>query len=162
MTQEIPTTRAFTITRAFTARPDSLYRVYAEPALKRRWLYGTEGTVVLSYEPDFRPGGVERAHFHFGGGMIHTEQRFEELIPDRLIRLRRVMWIEGALKLISDRCLRITPITGGAEADYTAEVQMFDPADTLQRNRDTVAWYLVRLNGIATELERGDAAALSG
>ena len=74
----------FVIERLFPHSRERLYRALSDPELKARW-YSAERTGVMTFEMDFRPGGVERQHYSLGedtpfpGAAIVNEGRIEDI-----------------------------------------------------------------------------------
>ena len=153
---------SFTVTRVYSAQPRTLFDIIMTPDLRRQWLYDLDGVELIELEQDLRAGGVERVRLSFGAGPILSEHRFEKVEAPGLIRLTRTMTVDDRVSTVSTREFRFHPVEGGAEGVYTEELQMFDPADTADRNRDTVIWYLRRLGAIAAGIEAGGRRALAG
>lgn len=82
----------FVIERSYPHDIASLYHALSDPELKRRW-YAAERTGVMTFELDFRVGGVERQHYALGddtpfpGTVIENEGRIEDIVPNERIVL---------------------------------------------------------------------------
>ena len=80
----------FVIERHFPHSRDRLYRALSDPELKARW-YSAERTGVMTFEMDFRPGGIERQHYTLGedtpfpGAQIVNEGRIEDILAGERI-----------------------------------------------------------------------------
>ncbi len=78
----LPSDTQILITREFNAPVASVYRVFTEPALIRRWWAGHRGTVT-SVEVDLRVGGHWRYVMESNGGLdVAFHGQFREVVPD--------------------------------------------------------------------------------
>jgi uncharacterized protein YndB with AHSA1/START domain len=95
----------FTLERAYAARPERVFRAWAEPDLKARWFAGT----VAGYELDFRPGGVERNRVEHEGKRILWESLYREIVPDRRIVYTSVLCEDDITATVSLTSVEFTP-----------------------------------------------------
>jgi len=58
----------FVVERTYDASPQRVFAAFATPALKRRWFAEGENWEVLSFDMDFRVGGLEKSRFRFKNG----------------------------------------------------------------------------------------------
>jgi uncharacterized protein YndB with AHSA1/START domain len=74
----------FVIERRYPHGRGRLYAALSDPELKARW-YSAERTGLMTFEMDFRLGGVERQHYTLGddtpfpGAAIVNEGRIEDI-----------------------------------------------------------------------------------
>jgi uncharacterized protein YndB with AHSA1/START domain len=78
---------SFSIERVWDATPAQVFKALTDPAAKAKWFTGGSGYTVLVREMDVRPGGHERLHGSWEGGMVSKfDATYYDVIPnERLI-----------------------------------------------------------------------------
>ncbi|MGD0526593.1 MAG: SRPBCC family protein [Polyangiaceae bacterium] len=84
----------FAIERTYAATPARVFAAFADPALKRRWFHPPSASASDEHALDFRPGGVEKTRFSFGGGppgappagtVMGNDTVYLDIVPGRRI-----------------------------------------------------------------------------
>jgi len=87
----------FAIERTYDAPVASVFRAWADPAVKVRWFAGSSDALGAGYELDFRVGGREA---HRGGppdGPVYTyESHYHDIVPEQRIVYTYEMCADGS------------------------------------------------------------------
>lgn len=71
-----------TVQRRYRASPETLFRLFTEPAMLSRWFSPTEDITTEVVEHDLREGGTYRIGFRFPSGKTNfVTGRFREIAP---------------------------------------------------------------------------------
>jgi uncharacterized protein YndB with AHSA1/START domain len=95
-----PTTvvhESFAIERAYDVPVASVFRAWADPAVKARWFAGSPDALGAGYELDFRVGGREVHRGGPPGGPVYTyESRYHDIVPEQRIVYTYEMYADGS------------------------------------------------------------------
>ena len=86
MAERSVTHATFTLERSYDAPPATVFKAFADPAIKRRWFAEGEGWAVEEFTGEFRIGGFERGRFRFKGGEpIRNDTTYHDIVPNQRI-----------------------------------------------------------------------------
>lgn len=145
----------FRLSAMVSAHPKTVFQIYENPNLRRDFLFGFEGIECLSFEGDFRPGGMERASFRFpGGGLFETETEFVEVAAPSKIRIKQLMDLNGKPAAIAHRSIDVRSMVDGSSLTLDEDVTLFESGDCPERHQDFVTFMFRQLALVAERLER--------
>ena len=152
----MPKTQTLQIDRFIRACPSYVFRVLADPDLRKSWLYDLPGAETLSFSLDFREGGYERSAFRFDGGAVfETEVLHHRIEPDESVSCTRILRIDGQTVSTSEREMTLRPLNDGCLFRCAERMTFHDDRDDLTRHRDMVTYLVDRLDAvIARSLNR--------
>jgi uncharacterized protein YndB with AHSA1/START domain len=147
----------FTIERSYDASPARVFRAFADPAIKRRWLVEGEGWGVEEYVADFRVGGREYSRFRFQGGPeIVNETVYQDIAPERRIIIAYWMTIGGQRISVSLATMEFEPADAGTRLVFTEQGAYLDGHSTAEDREEGTRGLLECLD---RELSRGATGA---
>ena len=91
MDERTVTHGTFVIERSYATTPERVFAAFADPAKKRRWFCGGEGSEMEEFEMDFRVGGTERTMRRMGpatpfpGVALTNESYYQDIVPNRRV-----------------------------------------------------------------------------
>jgi uncharacterized protein YndB with AHSA1/START domain len=156
-TGAVGTTRheTFTVTSKVEAPPETVFRAFADPERRRRWIR-MPGSGAR-YSEDFRVGGSDVATSTFrlpeGEQRLLNTATYLEIVPDR-----RIVWAYTAAVDDVDRWASLVTVEldeddGGTTLSWTEQVAFLvaseRPEDDLLHLRGAIR---LRLNGLAAAL----------
>lgn len=132
---------SFTIERTYPKPPLSVFRAFADPALKRRWL-SAEGREPTGSTTEFRVGGAESSEYRMSGGplpdgtTIRNDTVYHDIVPDRRIVFSYTMTVAGRRISASLASVELLPETGGTRLLFTEQAAFLEYADgeTMRRH----------------------------
>jgi uncharacterized protein YndB with AHSA1/START domain len=84
----------FTLERSYDAPPATVFKAFADPAIKRRWFVEGEGWAVEEFTGEFKIGGFERSRFRFRGGEpVRNDTTYHDIVPNERIIFAYTMTI---------------------------------------------------------------------
>lgn len=125
----------FTIERSYRAPPARVFAAFADPAKKKSWFAASDTHEVISFESDFRVGGLERLHYRFGdnspfpGAILTNEGYHHDIVPDRRIVTSSHMALAGRPASVALVTVELTPKDGGTEVTLTFQGVFFEGSD---------------------------------
>lgn len=131
----------FTITRTLSARPETVFRAWADPALKRRWFVDSDGPQWSErrYELDFRVGGRETGSFELadgpGKGTHENVTHYLEITPNARIVYAYTMAMNGRIHSASLASVGLEPSGDGTRLTYTEQGAFFEGSDGANMRR---------------------------
>jgi len=146
----------FTIERQYPATPEQVFSAFADPAKKRRWFAGGEGTEVLEFEMDFRVGGTVRSRFRMGastplpGVEITNDTTYLDIVPHQRIILAYTMSIGGTPFSASLATIEFRPADKGTTLLFTEQGAFLENSDGPERREQ--GWQKL-LERLAQELQ---------
>ncbi len=143
--------QSFEIDLIIPASPEQIFDVMTDSAKKQKWLFGSGGIEVVSFNSDLRTGGVERVEFRFGdGAVIFAETHYKEVVPCQSIRTVYSMGENGVDDSISHTYLTLTPIGDGTTRLLHQEIIILRSQKTTAEQRaDTMRYSYVTLGTMA-------------
>ncbi|WP_164013697.1 SRPBCC family protein [Pyxidicoccus trucidator] len=153
MTQQPVIHSTFTIDRVYkNASPQRVFAAFSTPATKRRWMVEGEGWEVLSFDMDFRVGGLEQSRFRFKGGPeIRNDTVYQDIVPNQRIVIAYTMGMGDNRFSASLATMEFVPAEGGTRLVFTEQGAYFDNADA-PKNREEGTRQL--LEALAEELKK--------
>ncbi|RMA43848.1 SRPBCC domain-containing protein [Rhodophyticola porphyridii] len=148
--------QTFDVTREIAARPETVYRTWAEPDLKRRWFAAdaSNGWHTEGYEADLRVGGVERGRFlHDEIGGFDFEARYIQMrAPGRLVYSYTMATAETLLSAsLATVCIHAHG--PGSRVIYTEQAVFLDGGDRRETRQAGTADMIAKMTEIAMEVE---------
>ncbi|MGV8840788.1 MAG: SRPBCC family protein [Bauldia sp.] len=130
----------FALHRVYPAKPERVYRAFADPVAKARWFGQPEGYTIVEQSFDFRVGGSEIARGRFANGpAIDFVALYQDIVPNERIIYSYAMTMDGNRISVSVATLEIVPEGAGAKLTVTEQGAFLDGFDDpLQRERGTV------------------------
>lgn len=128
---------SFTLERRIAAPPATVFRAFADPALKARW-FGSEGEpgwTTLDYALDFRVGGTEHGRWRLSApgqpwdGEHENRTVYLDIVPDRRIVSAYTMALNGHIHSSSLATIRLSADGAGTRLDLTEQGVYHDGSD---------------------------------
>jgi uncharacterized protein YndB with AHSA1/START domain len=144
----------FTLERVYEkASPQRVFAAFSNKATKRRWFVEGEGWDILSFDMDFRVGGLEQSRFRFQGGPeIRNDAVYQDIVPNERIVLAYSMSAEGKCFSASLATLEFQPAEGGTRLVFTEQGAYLDGNPDAPKNREAGTREL--LEALAGELKK--------
>ncbi len=156
---------SFTVERTFAHSPEPVFRAFAEPDMKKRWLRQSDDPST-HHALDFRVDGREASVSKLGndeslppdirGAAISNETVYHDISENERIVFSYRMAINGVTMSISLATVEITPHAGGSRVTYTEQGAFLPNADGPEMRK--AGWDNL-LDQLAAELERAGALA---
>lgn len=148
--------QTFDVAREIAARPETVYRTWAEPDLKRRWFAPevSNGWHAEGYEADLREGGVERSRFrHDEIGSFQFEARYIQMrAPGRLVYSFTMATAEALLSAsLATVCIHAHG--AGSRVIYTEQAVFLDGGDRRETRLAGTTDLIAKMAAIAGEVE---------
>jgi uncharacterized protein YndB with AHSA1/START domain len=130
----------FSIERHYPHSRDRLYAALSDPELKRRW-YSAERSGTMSFELDFRLGGIERQHYALGddtpfpGAVIENQGHIEDIVPGERIVLTCTTTFAGNRISTALITYQLADADGGTLLTLTHQCAFYDGADGSEMRR---------------------------
>lgn len=121
----------FTIERVYkNVSPQRVFAAFATPATKRKWFAEGENWEVLSFDMDFRVGGLEKSRFRFKDGPeIRNDTVFQDIVPEQRIVIAYTMAMNGKCFSASQSTMEFEPAEEGTKLTFTEQAAFFEGAD---------------------------------
>lgn len=133
----------FRLEREYPAPPATVFRHFADEALKRKWFGGDEGWTTIGHDMDFRVGGVEYDEGRFEGGengsfTSRFDAVYHDIVEDQRIVYSYDMHVDGVHLSVSVASIELTPTSSGTLLTLTEQGVYFDGhEDPALRERGT-------------------------
>jgi uncharacterized protein YndB with AHSA1/START domain len=125
----------FVIERTYSAKPERVFRAFADPAQKRRWFVENDHHKVEHFEMDFRVGGKEQGRFRLGkgtpvAGMLCTNDTvYQDIVPNQRVVLASTMSLNGKCISASLVTFEFLPSVKGTDLICTHQGAFFEGSD---------------------------------
>lgn len=129
MSQQALAHGAFTIERAYKAKPARVFAAWADPEVKARWFIGPDNWKQVRRELDFRVGGEELLHGRFDGFETLFVARYYAIEPDARIVYIYDMRLGpklGTHHSVSLATVDLLPAGGGTKLVFSESVVFLD------------------------------------
>lgn len=138
MTERTVVHSTFSIERVYkNASPQRVFAAFSTPATKRRWFVEGEGWEVLSFDMDFRVGGVERSRFRFKDGPeIRNDTVFQDIVPNERIVIAYTMATGDKNFSASLATMEFLPAEGGTRLIFTEQGAYFEGGADAVKGRE--------------------------
>lgn len=142
----------FTMRRHYAAAPATVFRLWAEPDLKREWFAENDGPgwTMLDYGLDFRVGGREHGHWKFESGDTLNETRYFDILPERRIVMAYSMARPDEVFSVSLVTITFVEADGGTDLTVTEQMTVLDGSDKPENRESGWRWIL---DGLGRALE---------
>jgi uncharacterized protein YndB with AHSA1/START domain len=126
---------SFTIERAYPVPPERVFAAFADPSHKKSWYAASDTHEIVSFESDFRVGGVERLHYRFGpetpfpGGELTNDGYHHDIVPNRRIVTSSHMALAGKPLSAALVTIELAPFDGGTDVSCTFQGVFFEGSD---------------------------------
>jgi uncharacterized protein YndB with AHSA1/START domain len=153
MTQSTVAHDTFVIERTYDVPVAEVFRAWADPKLKARWLAGSAEALGNGYELDFRIGGREVNRGGPPGGPVYLyESQFRDIVPEQRIVYTYEMFADDTRLSVSVTTVEFHDHGAATQLVLTEQGVFLDGHDTAaQREEGTRALF----ESLAEVLTRG-------
>ena len=125
---------SYVIEETYAARPERVFKAFADPATKRLWFADRENSTVESFEMDFRVGGSERIRFRSKEGWVFTNDTvYRDIVSNRRIVFAYNMSLGDTRISSSLVTIEFLPAETGTNLIFTEQAAFFEGADGARR-----------------------------
>ena len=125
----------FTIERTYRAAPARVFAAFADPSKKKSWFAASDTHEIISFESDFRVGGIEQLHYRFGeqspfpGAILTNDGYYHDIVPDQRIVTSSHMTLAGRPVSVGLVTVELAPNGSGTDVTLTFQGVFFEGAD---------------------------------
>ncbi len=152
MTTRSATHATFVIERNLDFIPSFVFRAWADPEAKARWLIGPEGWGQEKYSLDFRVGGHE---YESGGPpngpAHHYSATYYDIVPDQRIIYAFDMHVGDQRITVSLATVEFKAVGTGTRMVFTEQIVFLDGVDHLDARKEGTE---AMLDNLEAELKR--------
>lgn len=121
---------SFTIDRQFDAKPERVFKAFADGDAKKLWFAGPNGWTQTDRVFEFRVGGTEIVAGEFPGGpSTRFTCRYEDIVPGERIIYSYHMHLDGRHISISLATIEIAPAGAGTKLTFTEHATFLNGYD---------------------------------
>jgi uncharacterized protein YndB with AHSA1/START domain len=136
----------FSLEREYPVPPATVFRHFADPALKQKWFGTDEGWTSLGSGMDFRVGGVEFDEGRWDNGTTSRfESRYLEIVEDLRLVYVYGMVVNDARLSDSLASIELTATDGGTLLRLTEQGVYYDGHEDPAMREQGTAWILDNL-----------------
>ena len=148
MTTHSVTHATFVLERTYPVAPPRVFKAWANPELKRKWLVG-DAEPATEYSLDFRVGGTETIRGSMpDAGAYSYDALIQDIVPDLRIVYTYDMHIGGPRISVSVTTVEFTPSSDGTRLVLTEQGAYLDGLDTPQQREHGTGELLEALAGV--------------
>src|SRR5580700_3364128 len=137
MTQSTVAHDTFVIERTYDVPVAEVFRAWADPKLKARWLAGSAEALGNGYELDFRIGGREVNRGGPPGGPVYTyESQFRDIVPETRIVYTYEMFADETRISVSVATVQFVSQKGATQLILTEQGVFLDGHDTVAQRAE--------------------------
>jgi len=127
----VPATHgSFTIDREYAAKPERVFKAFADGDAKKRWFSGPNGWVQTERVFEFRVGGTEIVAGAWPDGKsTRFTCRYEDIVPGERIVYSYHMHLNGEAISISLATVEIAPAGNGTKLTFTEHATFLNGYD---------------------------------
>jgi uncharacterized protein YndB with AHSA1/START domain len=130
MTERKTEHATFTIERVFEAKPERVFKAFADPKAKAQWFVGPEGWTQGVRELDFRVGGRERLSGGPKGAPAHSfDALYQDIVPNERIVYSYDMHIGDTRISVSLATVELKRAGAGTRLVFTEQAVFLDGYD---------------------------------
>jgi uncharacterized protein YndB with AHSA1/START domain len=129
----------FTLERNFPASPERVFSAFSDPAKKIRWHADGRNSEIVTFNMDFRVGGIDRYRYRMSadsplkGAILSNDTHYLEIQPNHRIVIAYTMGIETAGEnrpfSASLATFELLPTATGTDILFTEQSAFFEGAD---------------------------------
>ena len=136
----------FRLEREYPVPPATVFRHFADEALKQKWFGTDEGWTSTGHGMDFRVGGVEYDEGRWDNGTTSRfESRYLEIVDDLRLVYTYFMLVDGVRLSDSLASIELTPTQGGTLLTLTEQGVYYDGHEDPALREQGTAWILDNL-----------------
>ena len=136
MSQRTTDHATFTIERVLTQPPARVFAAFTDPASKRAWFVGPDGTSSTDHAIDARAGGSERLTTTLPDGTAITfSASYRDVVPDTRLIYAYDMTVDDARISVSLVSIEFAPVAGGTRLTVTEHGIFLDALDHVDERR---------------------------
>jgi len=130
----------FTLEKEYPHEPEKVFEGFASPEKKRRWFAEGEGSVLESFEMDFRVGGKETCVFRIEEGAVaglscRNDSWYMDIVENKRIVIAYSMTLGDDRISSSQSTVELFAKNGKTLLRFTEQVAFFEGADGLEMRR---------------------------
>jgi len=146
MTAHNSTHATFTIERVYDARPERVFKAFADSKAKTLWFRGPAEWGEPDHRMDFRVGGHETSRGGPPGGVVHAfEARYWDIIPNERIVFSYEMYLGARQISVSLSTVELAAEGRGTRLTFTEHGVFLDGYDDAGSREHGTALGLDRL-----------------
>lgn len=134
---------SFVVDRVYDRSPAQVFQWFSDVDKKRRWFVDTPGEEALTYEFDFRVGGVEQTRWEWKGGgpmavgtIMGNDTVYLDIVPDRRIVLAYSMLMGDRRFSASLLTFEFIEADGGTLLKATEQGAFFGQTDGVEMRKN--------------------------
>lgn len=134
MVESTVTYESFTLAREYPHSPEKVFRNFSDPARKRKWFAEGEGSILQSFEMDFRVGGKETGVFLMNPGPVaglvcRNDSWYMDIVENKRIVIACTMTLGENRISASLSTIELLPQNSKTLLRFTEQAAFFEGAD---------------------------------
>ncbi|WP_192808364.1 SRPBCC domain-containing protein [Oceanicola granulosus] len=145
----------YALEKRFSARIDTLFRIFSTPDLAWRWQFEDSLLDVIDFRSDFTVGGGLWTQWRIDhGAPIRVEIRYEHIERNARIASTYRFWQGDTFVSLSLADLTFRPEGDTTLLNLSESIHLYSDVDDTSKRRDLTSWSLGRMEQLAQKLER--------